>query len=125
MLAAVYGKCLCRELAHAGLAFARQVDLPVRYADVVIESSYRANLIVDDRVILELKSLEHVLPVHTTQTLTYLRPPTYLRLSGCEAGLLLNFGGPRLVDDIRCFVPQPGLKSLRHRIPTTSDPYDL
>jgi GxxExxY protein len=99
LLEAVYEKCLCWELTHAGLAFARQVNLPVRYEDVVIESSYRADLIVEGRVILELKSVEHVLPVHTAQTLTY------LRLSGCEAGLLLNFGAARLIDGIRRFVP--------------------
>jgi len=99
LLEAVYGKCLCWELAHAGMAFARQLDLPVRYEDVEIESSYRADLVVEGRVILELKSVERVLPVHTAQTLTY------LRLSGCEAALLLNFGAPRLVDGIRRFVP--------------------
>ena len=60
LLEAVYEKCLCWELAHAGLAFARQVDLPVRYEDVEIASSYRADLIVEGRVILELKSLERV-----------------------------------------------------------------
>jgi GxxExxY protein len=99
LLEAVYEKCLCWELAHAGLAFARQVDLPVRYEDVEIESSYRADMIVEGRVILELKSIERVLPVHTAQTLTY------LRLSDCEVALLLNFGAPRLVDGIRRFVP--------------------
>jgi GxxExxY protein len=99
LLEAVYEKCLCWELAHAGLAFARQVDLPVRYEDVEIESSYRADLIVEGRVILELKSIERVLPVHTAQTLTY------LRLSDCEVALLRNFGAPRLVDGIRRFVP--------------------
>jgi GxxExxY protein len=99
LLEAVYEKCLCWELAHAGLAFARQVDLPVHYEHVEIVSSYRADLIVEGRVILELKSVERVLPVHTAQTLTY------LRLSGCEVALLLNFGAPRLVDGIRRFVP--------------------
>jgi GxxExxY protein len=94
-----YEKCLCWELANAGLALARQADLPIRYADVIIASSDRADLIVEGRVILELKSLEYILPVHTAQTLTY------LRLSSCEAGLLLNFGAPRLVDGIRRFVP--------------------
>jgi GxxExxY protein len=54
---------------------------------------------VGGRVILELKPVEHVLPVYTAQTLTY------LHLSGCEAGLLLNFGAPRLVDGIRRFIP--------------------
>jgi GxxExxY protein len=99
LLEAVYEKCLCWELAHAGLAFARQVHLPVRYEDVEIASSYRADLIVEGRVILELKSIERVLPVHTAQTLTY------LRLRGCEVALLLNFGAPRLVDGIRRFIP--------------------
>ena len=99
LLEAVYEKCLCWELAHAGLRFARQVDLPVHYEDVAIESSYRADVVVDGRVILELKSVEHILPVHAAQTLTY------LRLSSCEVALLLNFGAPRLVDGIRRFVP--------------------
>jgi hypothetical protein len=99
----------------------------VRYEDVVIESSYRADLIVEGKVILKLKSVDHVLPAHTAHTAQTL---TYLRLSGREAGLLLNFGAPRLVDGIRRFVPQPGLKSCgieseRPLIPTTSNPCDL
>ena len=60
----------------------------MRHEDVEIESSYRADMIVEGRVILELKSIERVLPVHTAQTLTY------LRLSDCEVALLLNFGAP-------------------------------
>lgn len=99
LLEAVSEKCLCWKLAHAGLAFARQVDLPVRYENVEIESSYRADLIVEGRVVLELKSVEHILPVHTAQTMTY------LRLSACEVALLLDFGAPRLVDGIRRFIP--------------------
>ena len=98
LLESAYEKCLSRELQHAGLTHARQVDLPLVYEDVQIESSYRADIVVEDKVLLELKSVEQLLPVHLAQTLTY------LRLSGCGVGLLMNFGSVRLTDGIRRFI---------------------
>jgi GxxExxY protein len=95
LLESVYEKCLCHELTHAGIPFQHQVQLPLTYNDVLIDCAYIADVIVDDQVILELKSVEHLLPVHEAQLLTY------LRLSTCRIGLLLNFNTVSLTDGIK------------------------
>jgi GxxExxY protein len=95
LLESVYHQCLCYELSQAGLAFEQQVPLPIRYGDVEIESSYRADIIVGDEVILELKSVEKLNPLYEAQLLTY------LRLSSCRIGLLINFNTLSLADGIR------------------------
>jgi GxxExxY protein len=99
LLESVYEECLCWELAHDGLAFRRQVPLPIIYEDVRLKSAYCADIIVEQSVILELKSVERILPVHEAQTLTY------LRLSGCRIGLLMNFNSVVLKDGLRRFIP--------------------
>jgi GxxExxY protein len=99
LLESVYEECLCWELAHDGLAFRRQVPLPVIYEDVRLKCAYCADIIVEQSVILELKSVERILPVHEAQMLTY------LRLSGCEIGLLMNFNSVMLKDGLRRFIP--------------------
>lgn len=91
----VYERCLCHELDRNGLPYARQVDLPLEYDGVLLECGYRADIIVRDEVLLELKSMEHILPPHEAQ----LR--TYLRLSRCQVGLLLNFNTVSLKEGIR------------------------
>ncbi len=98
LLESVYEECLCWELAHNGLAFKRQVTLPVIYEDVRLNCAYHADIIVEQSVILELKSVERILPVHEAQTLTY------LRLSGCRIGLLMNFNSVMLKDGLRRFI---------------------
>ncbi len=98
LLESVYEECLCWELAHGGLAFKRQVALPVIYEDVRLNCAYHADIIVEQSVILELKSVERILPVHEAQTLTY------LRLSGCRIGALLNFNSVMLKDGLRRFI---------------------
>ena len=85
LLESIYRQCLCWELKHAGVRFAQEVPLPVVYRDMRLERGFRADLIVDDRVLVELKAVDRILPVHKAQTLTY------LRLSGCPVGLLMNF----------------------------------
>jgi GxxExxY protein len=76
------------------LNFQRQVDLPVAYKNLKLECGYRLDVIVEDSVVVELKSIEHVLPVHHAQLLTY------LRLSGKKVGLLINFNGSVLKNGI-------------------------
>jgi GxxExxY protein len=98
LLESVYQQCLCWELQHEGLAFEREVSLPIVYEDMHIDKGYRADIIVDRMVLLELKSVEHLLPLHAAQTLTY------LRLSGCTTGLLMNFNSVLLKDGLRRFV---------------------
>src|SRR5277367_6186824 len=82
LLESVYEKCLCYELAKAGIAFQSQVSLPVRYDDLVLDWGYTADIIVDGQVIIELKAVERMRPLHEAQLLTY------LRLSRCHIGLL-------------------------------------
>jgi GxxExxY protein len=91
----VYHRCLCHELSRADIAFDEQVCLPIRYGDVEIESGYRADIIVSHEVILELKSVEQLTPLHEAQLLTY------LRCSSCHIGLLINFNTVSLTDGIR------------------------
>jgi GxxExxY protein len=98
LLKQVYAECLCHEMALAGLMFQRQVELPLIYGGVRLPRAYRADIIVEEGVIVEVKSIEQILPVHEAQLLTY------LRLSGCGVGLLLNFNTTLLKNGLRRFV---------------------
>jgi GxxExxY protein len=91
LLESTYEECLCHELNLRGLAFQRQVPLPVAFKSVKLDCGYRLDLIVQDSVVLELKCVEHTLPVHEAQLLTY------LKLTGKRIGLILNFNVPTLV----------------------------
>jgi GxxExxY protein len=91
----VYQRLLCHELSKAGIPFAQQVPLPILYEDIKINCGYRADIVVRNEVIVELKCVEHFHPVHDAQLLTY------LRLSSCRIGLLLNFNTVSLTDGIR------------------------
>jgi GxxExxY protein len=95
LLESAYEHCLCHEFDCNALPYQRQVDLPLNYDGVLLNCAYRADLIVDNAVILELKSIDHILPVHEAQLLTY------LRLSQCHVGLLFNFNTLSLKDGIR------------------------
>jgi GxxExxY protein len=95
LLESAYEHCLCHEFDQNALTYARQVDLPLNYDGTLLDCGYRADVIVDNTVILELKSVEHILPLHEAQLLTY------LRLSRCRIGLLFNFNALSLKDGIR------------------------
>ena len=95
LLESIYEKCLCYDLGQAGVPFKRQVQLPLQYGDIVLESGCIADIIVDDQVILELKAVDRILPIHEAQLLTY------LRLARCRVGLLINFNTVSLTDGIR------------------------
>ena len=99
LLESVYHQCLCWEFRHAGLEFEREVSLPVIYEDMRMDRGFHADIVVEKTVLLELKAVEHVLPVHKAQTLIY------LRLSGCPIGLLMNFNAVMLKDGLHRFVP--------------------
>jgi GxxExxY protein len=86
---------LCFELEQIGIAFRRQVALPVIYKSVRLDFGYRLDIVVEDRVILELKTVERLLPIHEAQMLTY------MKLSGIRTGLLLNFNCAVLKDGMR------------------------
>jgi GxxExxY protein len=94
LLESVYEIVLAHELKKRGLRVERQKPIPIRYEELTFEEGFRADLLVEDKVIVELKSVEVLAPVHPKQVLTY------LRLSGRKVGLLLNFGTVRLKDGI-------------------------
>jgi GxxExxY protein len=98
LLESAYEECLCLELARAGLHFQRQVSLPVEYKGLKLDCSYRLDLLVEDLVIVEVKSLEQVLPVHPAQLLTY------LKASKKPVGLLINFNVAILKNGIKRIV---------------------
>jgi GxxExxY protein len=95
LLESVYEVCLCHELAKAGLKFQRQIELPIVYDGVRLESGFRIDVLVEDAVIVELKAVETMAPLYEAQILTY------LKLSGKRLGLLINFNVPLLKDGIR------------------------
>ena len=95
LLESAYEECLCHELTEQGLSIVRQVPLPVVYKGIRLECGYRIDVVVERRVLLELKTVEVILPIHEAQLLTY------LKLSGIPVGLLLNFHVPVLKDGIR------------------------
>ncbi|WP_309387347.1 GxxExxY protein [Cerasicoccus frondis] len=86
LLESVYEMTLAHQLEKQGLTVERQVSIPVEYDGKKFETGFRADLIINQRVIIELKSIEAILPVHKKQLLTY------LKLSGLKLGYLLNFG---------------------------------
>ncbi len=86
LLESVYEVILARALTDTGLAVERQVPVPIRFQGVVFDEGFRVDLFVEQKVIIELKSVERLQPVHSKQLLTY------LRLTGCRLGLLINFG---------------------------------
>jgi GxxExxY protein len=94
LLESVYEECLCRELHLRGLEFRRQVELPVIYKGLKLDCGYKLDLVVQDEVILELKSVERLQPIHEAQLLTY------LRLADKRVGLLINFNVPLLTQGI-------------------------
>jgi GxxExxY protein len=85
LLESTYRRCLAYELSQAGIAFETESPLPVDYKGVKLDCGYRLDLVVDGKLIVELKSVDELLPVHKAQLLTY------LKLSGIEVGLLINF----------------------------------
>ena len=93
LLESTYEACLAFELAERGLYVERQLDLPVVYRGVRVDCGYRIDLLVERRVVIELKSVEKLLPIHDAQLLSY------LKLSGYRVGLLFNFNVIKLMPD--------------------------
>ena len=98
LLEAVYEECLCHELQLRGVQFDRQKPIPVVYKGSKLDCGYRADIVVCGRVIVEVKAIAAIAPIHDAVMLTY------LRLSGCKIGLLINFHSPVLKDGIRRYV---------------------
>lgn len=98
LLESVYEQCLCHELHKRKIHFQSQVNLPIAYDDIQIDSGLRLDLLVGDQVVVELKAVERLLPLFEAQLLTY------LKLSGKRLGLLINFNVPVIRDGIRRIV---------------------
>ena len=94
LLESAYEECLCHELSLRGVSFERQKPLPVEYKGKKLDCGYRLDIIVENTIILELKSCEKIEPIHKVQLLTY------LKLSGLHLGLLLNCTVPVMRDGI-------------------------
>ena len=95
LLESAYQVCVCYELSRMGIAFAREVHLPLSYKGLKLDCSYRIDLLVEDAILVELKAIEQVLPIHSAQVLTY------LRASNKPIGLLINFNVLVLKDGIK------------------------
>ena len=95
LLESSYDSCLCHEMVVRGIPFARQVALPVEYKGVTLDCGYRVDYVVASSVVLELKSVMAIEPVHEAQLMTY------MKLGGWRLGLLINFNVTMLKDGIR------------------------
>ena len=101
LLESVYEVALAHVLRERGLRLTRQQPIPVVFRGITFEEGFKADIIVEGMVLIELKSVERLAPVHSKQVLTY------LRLSGIHLGLLLNFGAPLMRDGIERIVCGP------------------
>ena len=98
LLESAYEECLTYELSKAGLIYRRQKPVPVVYKTIKLECGYRIDLLVENKVVIELKSIDVLAPVHTAQILTY------MKFAKKKIGLLINFNVTKLVDGIKRYV---------------------
>ena len=108
LLEGIYHDCLGEELRLRGIAYERQVLVPVSYKGMDLGGRYRIDLVVKKLVVVELKSVECILPVHKAQVLSQ------LRLTGFNVGLLINFNVPRLVEGVKRVINAPDLDLSLH-----------
>ena len=110
LLESAYQQCLVYELVERGLDVKCEVPVPVIYKDVHIEVGYRVDMIIENSVIIENKTVEHILPIHEAQLLTY------LKLTGIQIGFLINWNVQLLKNGIKRFVintPEPQWRQLK------------
>ena len=98
LLESTYRQCLACELSHAGIPFQMEVPLPVRYKETLLGCGYRIDLLVSGDLVVEIKCVETLLPIHQAKILTY------LRLSKIPVGLIINFNVTKLQNGIKRFV---------------------
>jgi GxxExxY protein len=98
LLESAYEECLCHELSLRNISFKRQVPLPVIYKGKKLDCSYQIDLLVNDEIIIELKSVDSISPIHEAQALTY------MRLGNWKVGLILNFNVSILVKGVKRLV---------------------
>jgi GxxExxY protein len=97
LMESAYESCLVHELLKSGLSVRNQVELPIVYDDITLDIGYRIDILVEDLVIIELKAVDNILPIHKAQLISY------LKLSGKDVGLLINFNVEHLRDGIDRF----------------------
>ena len=95
LLESAYETCLSHELGLRGIKYQKQIKLPVEYKDVLLGCGYRLDILVEDEIVLELKSVEKILPIHDAQLLTY------MKLGGWRLGMIFNFNVPLLRNGIK------------------------
>jgi GxxExxY protein len=98
LLESAYEECYCYELKLQGVSLERQKQLPLVYKEITLDCGYRMDVVADKKVVIEIKCVEKILPIHEAQLLTY------LKLSGMQVGLIINFHSPTLKDGIKRFV---------------------
>lgn len=98
LLESAYEACLLHECKKRGLSVASQVVVPVEYDGIKLDQAFRMDLLVEESLVVELKAVEAVLPIHEAQILSY------MKLAGCPLGLLINFHVPLIKDGIRRFI---------------------
>jgi GxxExxY protein len=98
LLESAYEQCLAHELNRNGIKFQLQCPLPVQYKDIRLDCGYRIDILVEDQLIVELKSVDEIKGIHEAQLLTY------MKLAGMKIGLLMNFNVTKLKDGIKRFV---------------------
>ena len=106
LLESAYEECLCYELSQAGLSFRRQLEVPVQYKGLKLNCDFRLDLLVEDSIIVEIKTVDQIAPIHSAQLLTY------LKATNKSLGLLINFNVPVLKQGIKRlvnhYIPEPG-----------------
>lgn len=98
LLESTYESCLCYELGKQGIRYEKQKELPVSYKGITLDNGYRIDILVEDSLVIELKSVETLLPIHTAQLMTY------LKLSKHRLGLLINFNVTNLQAGIHRYI---------------------
>ncbi|TAL68476.1 MAG: GxxExxY protein [Bacteroidetes bacterium] len=98
LLESAYEECLFYELTKEGFSVSKQKEIPLVYKEIKLERGYRADLVADNKVVIEIKSIDAINDIHVAQMLTY------LRLTKCQIGLLINFNVKSLKDVIRRFI---------------------
>ena len=98
LLESAYETCLCYELSKIGINYEKQKGLPIIYKDVTLDCGYRIDILVENKIVIELKTVEKLLPIHTAQIMTY------LKLSNKHLGLLFNFYNANLQNGIKRYV---------------------
>jgi len=98
LLESAYEECYCYELKLQGVSLERQKQIPLVYKEITLDCGYRMDVVADKKVVIEIKCVEKILPIHEAQLLTY------LKLSGMQVGLIINFHSPTLKDGIKRFV---------------------